>query len=158
MSSAEALEVARAVGIKVEVDGDDLVLEASMAPPKGVIDLLSRHKADIVALLNAADHSWSAEDWRVFFEERAGIAEFDGGLPRCQAEVCAFECCVAEWVIRNTARLPPSGLGCPDVALDGRCWPGWNTDRRVEAVSALMAIGIAPPTELPDDFGKNRGA
>jgi hypothetical protein len=35
------------------------------------------------------DH-WSAEDWQAFFDKRAGIAEFDGGLPRAQAEAQAF--------------------------------------------------------------------
>src|SRR5262249_33093321 len=40
---------------------------------------------------------WSAEDWQVFFGERAGIAEFDGELPRLDAETKAFECCIVEW-------------------------------------------------------------
>ena len=26
-----------------------------------------------------AEDGWSAEDWQVFFDERAGIVEFDGG-------------------------------------------------------------------------------
>jgi hypothetical protein len=50
---------------------------------------------------------WSREDWQVFFEERAGIAEFDGGLPRLEAEARAFTCCVAEWLNRNPVRSPP---------------------------------------------------
>jgi hypothetical protein len=33
MSAAEALKVARAVGIRVEIGSDDLVLEAPTAPP-----------------------------------------------------------------------------------------------------------------------------
>jgi hypothetical protein len=90
MSTAEALKAARAVGIRIEIDGDDLVLEASAAPPPSVLDLLSRHKAGIVTLLRPADDSWSAEDWQVFFDERAGIAEFDGGLSRGHAEAHAF--------------------------------------------------------------------
>ena len=51
MSAAEALKAARAVGIRVGVDGEELVLEASAPPPCAVLDLLSRHKADSVALL-----------------------------------------------------------------------------------------------------------
>ena len=43
----------------------------------------------------------SAEDWQVYFDERAGIAEFDGGLPRAEAEARAFECCVVERLNRN---------------------------------------------------------
>jgi hypothetical protein len=86
MSAADALKAARAAGIRLWVGGDALMLEASAAPPPAVLDLLSRHKAGIVTLLRPADDGWSAENWHVFFDERAGIAEFDGGLPRGQAE------------------------------------------------------------------------
>src|ERR1700730_15934729 len=51
MSAAEALKAARAAGISVRIDGDDLLLEAPTAPPPAVLDILSRHKADIVTLL-----------------------------------------------------------------------------------------------------------
>jgi hypothetical protein len=44
---------------------------------------------------------WSAEGWQVFFDERAGIAEFDSGLPRPQAEAQALACCVTEWLNHN---------------------------------------------------------
>ena len=45
MSAAEALKAARAAGIELGIDGDDLVLEATAPPPAAVLDLLSRHKA-----------------------------------------------------------------------------------------------------------------
>jgi hypothetical protein len=67
-------QAARAAGIRLGIDGDDLVLEASAPPPPAMIDLLSRHKAGIVALLRPAEDGWSAEDWQVFFDERAGRA------------------------------------------------------------------------------------
>jgi hypothetical protein len=54
---------------------------------------------------DAAGHCWSGEDWRAFFDERAAIAEFDGGLPREQAEARAFTYCVAEWLNRNPPRI-----------------------------------------------------
>lgn len=101
MSAAEALKAARAAGIQLGIDCDDLMLEASAPPPPAVIDLLSRHKAGIVALLRPTEDGWSAEDWQVFFDERAGIVEFDGGLPRPEAEARAFAFCVAEWLNRN---------------------------------------------------------
>jgi len=174
MNAAEVLQVARAAGVRIGIDGGDLVLEASAPPPLAVLDLLSCYKASIVALLSSADDSWSAEDWRVFFEERAGIAEFDGGVARGQAEACAFACCIAEWLKRNPRRsppercracggvhehepLPPSGIGSTDhVWLHAHCRPAWYTGREVEAVTALVAIGISLPTELPDDIGKTR--
>jgi hypothetical protein len=55
-----------------------------------VLELLSSHKADILRLLGPANDGWSPEDWRVFFKERAAILEFDGGLPRAEAEARAF--------------------------------------------------------------------
>jgi hypothetical protein len=82
MSAVEALKAARAAGIDLALDGDDLVLSAASAPPPGVLDALSRHKAEVVALLRPGRDGWSGEDWLAFFDERAGIAEFDGGLPR----------------------------------------------------------------------------
>ena len=51
MSAADALKAARAAGIRLGIDGDDLVLEASAPPPAAVLDLLSRHKAGVVTLL-----------------------------------------------------------------------------------------------------------
>lgn len=47
------------------------------------------------------DDDWSAEDWQVFFDERAGIAEFDGGLSRPEAEAQASACCMEEQMARK---------------------------------------------------------
>lgn len=33
--------------------------------------------------------SWTEKDWEMEFEERAAIMEFDGGLPRAEAESAA---------------------------------------------------------------------
>lgn len=176
MSAAEALKTARAAGVELRLDGDDLVLEASAPPPAAVLDLLSRHKPSIAALLRPGRDGWSAQDWQVFFEERAGIAEFDGGLPRPTAEARAFACCVGEWMNRTFERSPPGrclacggGDDAHDVLLPhgiqltghawlhSRCWLAWHAGRKAEAAAALAAMGIAAPTEVPDDFGKNGG-
>jgi hypothetical protein len=53
-----------------------------------------RHKAGVVALLRPGEDGWSAE-WQAFYDEGAAIAQFDGGLPRAQAETHAFACWVA---------------------------------------------------------------
>ena len=98
VNAATALDAARAAGLSIVTDGDDLVLQASVSPPVAILDLLSIHKPEIVTLLRPGNDGWSGEDWREFFEERAGIAEFDGGLPRDQAEARAFSCCVGEWL------------------------------------------------------------
>jgi hypothetical protein len=39
--------------------------------------------------------SLTNEDWQAYFDERAGIREFDGGLPRAEAERLAAEETVA---------------------------------------------------------------
>jgi len=176
MSAAEALKAARAAGIELGIDGADLVLEASAPPTAAVLGLLSRHKAGIVTLLRPGRDGWSAEDWQVFFDERAGIAEFDGNLPRAQAEVRSFACCVGEWLNRNPVRSPQGHcLGCGGgdhghdpllpfgieptgyAWLHSRCWPAWHAGRKAEAVAAMTAMGIATRAVFPDDFGKNGG-
>jgi hypothetical protein len=177
MSAVEALKSARAGGIRLGIDGDDLVLEASAPPPPAVIDLLSRNKAGIVALLRPGRDGWSTEDWRIFFEERVGIIEFDGGLPPAEVEAQAFACCVVKWLNNNPERSPAGRcLRCGDreyahdpllpygtepdghVWLHSRCWPAWHAGRKAEAVAALATMGIAPMPEFPDNFGKNAGA
>lgn len=117
-----------------------------------------------MALLRLPDDGWSAEDWQVFFDERAGIAEFDGGLSRGQAEAHALACCAVEWLNRNPVRSPPGRClrcGCGDRAHDpllsysahstgdawlhSRCWPAWYAGRKTEAVAALATMGIGHP-------------
>jgi hypothetical protein len=106
----------------------------------------------------------SVEDWLAFFSERADVAEFDGHLPRSQAEARAFACCLAEWQDRNPVRSPPGRcLGCgrddhdralgPIVPfgtestghawLHSRCWPAWHAGRRAGAAAALAGMGIS---------------
>ena len=133
-----------------------------------MLDALSRHKAEIMVLLRPAEDGWSAEDWQVFFEERAGIVEFDGGLPRAEAEAQAFACCVVEWLNRNPERSSAGRcLGCGDrehahdpllpygvepaghVWLHSRCWPAWYEARKAKAASALAAMGIMAPVFHP---------
>ena len=161
MSAAEALRAAHNAGIGLHVDGVDLVLEASAPPPAAVLDLLGRHKADLIALLRSGDDDWSVEDWRALYDERAGIMEFDGGLARPEAEALAFECCVVEWLNRTfECSLPGSCLACGGadsvhdallprgveptghVWLHSRCWPAWHAGRKADAVTALKSMGI----------------
>ena len=156
MSAVAALKAARAAGVHLGIDGDHLVLKAASAPPTAVLDALSRHKAEIVALLRPGRDGWSAEDWQVYFDERAGIAEFDGRLSRAEAEARAFECCVAEWLNRNPVcsspghclecggsehkwdKLLPYGTEPTGRAwLHLRCWETWHANRKAKAVATL---------------------
>jgi hypothetical protein len=167
VSAFQALNAARNAGVRIDVDGDALTLDAEAAPPASVLDLLSRHKAQVIALLRTGSDGWSGEDWRALFDERAGIVEFDGGLPKDQAEARAFACCVAEWLNRNPVRSPPDrclrcgggdyahdallpfGTDQTDLAwLHSRCWDAWHAGRQAEAVAALSTCGISLRTSL----------
>jgi hypothetical protein len=161
VSAAGALKAARASGVELLLDGDDLVLEAIAPPPAEILEQLARHKPAIVALLRPGRDGWSAEDWQVFFDERAETAELVGGLPRSEAEACAFASCVVEWLNRNLVRSPPGRcLACGGgdhrhnallphgvephghAWLHSRCWPTWHSARKADAIAALAAMGI----------------
>jgi hypothetical protein len=164
MTAADALRVARAAGIDIGIDGDDLVLEASSAPPDAVFDTLSRNKEGIIALLRPNGDGWSPEDWQAFFDERAGIAEFDGGQTREAAEARALECCVVEWLNRHPQQSDPGHCAwCRTPEHDGHtvdpfgveeygytwlhheCWGDWRDHRREQARQELTSLGIGPP-------------
>jgi hypothetical protein len=140
MSAAAALKAVRAAGIEIVLDGDDLALSAASAPPAAMLDELAQHKAGIVALLRTGHDGWSGEDWLALFDERAGIAEFDGGLPRAEAEARAFECCVAVWLNRNPVCSSPGHcLECGGRAEVGHAATIWHrADRPCLAASALL--------------------
>ena len=161
MSAAEALKAARAAGIKLAIDGNDLLLEAASEPPAVVLHELSRHKAEIVALLRPRRDGWSADDWQAFFDERAGITEFDGALSRAEAEAQALTCCIVEWLNRNpTPSAPGRCAWCghaesndavvlpygvepgTHIWLHAECWPAWQDTRRSQAREALARMGI----------------
>jgi hypothetical protein len=174
MTAVEAVRAARDAGVKITIDGNDLVLEAGQEPSAEVLNALKRHKAEILVLLSAHSDDWSVEDWRAFYDERVGIAEFDGGLLREDAEWQAFNHCVVEWLNRNPASSAPGhcaacglsdrdgdavvpyGIGGQGHAwLHPACWRGWYQDRKATAVTALVAMGIRVPAKFPKDFGKN---
>ena len=161
MSVVNIIMEARAAGVQLCVEGDDLLLGAGAPPPPAVLELLSRHKPAIVAWLRPGADGWSAEDWHAYFDERAGIAELDGGLPRDQADARALDCCNAEWLEHNPMRSPPGRcLGCGDgdhtneplvpfgtesaghVWLHRGCWKAWYEGRKAAAMTALGEMGI----------------
>lgn len=96
---------------------------------------------------------WTDDDWRVFFEERAAIAEHDGSLSPEDAEAQALECCVVAWMNANPvisdpdrcahcgrpeaggAQVVPFGNG--PVWLHSTCWREWLTQREQKALAVL---------------------
>jgi hypothetical protein len=104
MTALALLETLRASDVRLSPKGDRLAFDA----PAGVMTaelraLVANHKAEVLAVL--------AGDWygaalllisretdtdrraglRYQFEERAGIAEYDGGMGRADAERTAYE-------------------------------------------------------------------
>jgi hypothetical protein len=107
MSPAEVVERAAGDGVLIALSPSGGV------SAKGVQSAVDRwlpairqNKAAIIRLLRPGEDGWSTQDWRAFFGERAGIAEFDGGLSRVEAEASAFTHCGAEWLNRNPMRSP----------------------------------------------------
>jgi hypothetical protein len=161
MSAVQALGEARARGVHLELDGDDLLLEAAGPPPDAILAALSRHKHEVVRLLHSAQDGSSPDYWHVVFHERMAFAEFAGGLTRSDAEAQAFECCVVEWLNRNpapSARGRCAWCGQPEsygaiivpygtepgghAWLHAECWPAWYELRRSNARRALVQMGI----------------
>ena len=167
MTAAETIHMAEASGIRFEVEGPDLILDADFEPPVDVVNAITRDKAEIIELLAPPGDRWTTEDWRAFFDERAAIAEFDGGQSKADAEVLAFECCVLEWLIRHPGHSDPgrcAWCGAPDrdehavvpfwaesnghTWLHPECWPAWSACRRQAAMEALDKLGIEPASAL----------
>jgi hypothetical protein len=171
------IDAARAAGVTVSIDGDSLLLRSGSPPPREVIDALCRHKNEVIDFLQSDRSGRTAQDWRAFFDERAAIAEFEGGLPPRDAEDRAFSACVVEWLNRNPIRSTPNrccwcGGGereenallpfgtehAGHAWMHSACWRPWHEHRQAQAVDFLHALGIAAPIEFPRDFAKNGDA
>ena len=103
----------------LRISGSDLVVDAPAGSLSAdTIEAIRRNKPKILDLIigkggcitppiRAQQRNTSAKwikcDWRAFFDERAGISEIDGGLPRPAAEARAYECCVVKWLNHNPA-------------------------------------------------------
>jgi hypothetical protein len=158
-AAVETLQSALRIGVMVDLDGEDLILEADEEPPGSVLEAIKEQKPAIVALLRRRRLEWSAKDWLAFFHARMDAAE-KNGLSRAQAEAVAVECCLVEWLNRNPVRSPsgrcvwcgrpenagatvvPFGVGEHHAWLHPVCWPAWHAHRRATASLALAAAGI----------------
>jgi hypothetical protein len=76
-------------GLSVSLEGDRVKVENPCRLTDGLRDLIRSHKPDIVRLLSkprAAQNSELRPALREQVEERAAIIEYDGVLPRAEAE------------------------------------------------------------------------
>ena len=170
MTFVSALHDAFSVGVQVAVDGGDLVLEAAAAPPPAIVRALVVNKRAIIALLRPGADGWDAVDWQAFFNERAGVAQFDADLPRTAAEAAAVEECLQRWQSTHLpaslshracaacgSHLEPDAMiafiaGQGSVQLHLGCMGKWAAMRRRDALLALRAFGVvvgAPGEHAP---------
>jgi hypothetical protein len=164
------MKEAEAAGVSVALDGTNLRVSAKRKPPAPILDDLRKHKAEIITLLAHGSDSWSPEDWRTFYDERAAIAQYDGCQTREQAERAGFKYCIVEWLDRHPQSSDPgrcAWCGQPDTGhavvpfgtenqghtwLHPSCWEVWHRDRREKAQRALAAMGLVTPPACPQEI------
>lgn len=104
----------------------------------------------------APARSWTADDWREYFEERLAAAMIDGEQPEAQARAIAYECCIVMWLSLNPTVSDPSRCcycgesghrevlmpfgSAPSAWLHHRCWRPWHHARRERAAAALVEM------------------
>lgn len=103
--------------------------------------------------------SWTAQDWREYYEERLKAAITDGKKSVADARAIAREFCIAGWLTLNpVASSSSSCCYCGGGGKEGvlmpfgsassawlhhRCWRPWYDERRKEAAAALAEVGVA---------------
>lgn len=150
-------------------EGDPEIGDRSVASVANVADVETERLAplDERAAIGAGHNQTQphpddsdADEWLAFFDERAGIAEFDGGLSRAGAEGAAYQFCLLQWQYRNPLRSQPTsccqcgaperagdvllavGLAPNQVWLHDGCWSAWRAVRVAQAEAFLATIGI----------------
>jgi hypothetical protein len=144
MSAAVLLADLAARGVRLQVDGDRIRYRAR----RGALtpDLAERIRQSREGLLRLLAEE--RIELRNQYEERAGVREFDGGLPRAAAEREAWAD-VADDLVGNDSVASAMNIS------DARAW----------AAARLQAAGIVDPESMPpaqrcgrvappdDDFG-----
>jgi hypothetical protein len=77
-------------GVTLRVKDERLVLSSDGPPDEDLLHQLRSAKPAIVVYLRSLA-CWDEDDWNAFYDERAGIIEYEGGLPREQAQAMARE-------------------------------------------------------------------
>jgi TubC N-terminal docking domain len=146
-------------GVLLAREGDKLVLDGpEVLITEALVESVRALKSEILQTLG----SYGSLSWRAHFSERVGIAEFEHGLSRAEAEARAFECCVVEWLNRHPEPSDPgrcAWCGNPDESghavlpfgtdshtwLHPGCWSFWSEKRRGMAEKWLCAAGLTKP-------------
>ena len=90
MSTAALVRRAVDAGVVLQVREERLLLSSDSPPNDDLLHQLRSAKPEVVAYLRGLA-CWDDDDWNALYDERAGIVEFDSGLPRVEAEARAAE-------------------------------------------------------------------
>ena len=153
-----------AAGGRIMMVADRLKVRAPLPLPNELVAQVRRHKADIMTLLQDRKTAWTPEGWRTFYEERAAVAEHDGGLPPAEAAARAYKCSIVAWLNRNPPMQddPHQCIHCGEhmaesealpfltgdsghIWMHDHCHAAWMKRREAEAAGALEHMGIVPP-------------
>ena len=106
MNATQIVKEATAIGIDIAIDGDDLLLKSAVQPPRAVVDLISRHKADILLLLWLGDSGF-ADAFAALEHKRPDYVELER-WQKCLADTRQF--------LRNWGRQADAlGWTAPDL-------------------------------------------
>jgi hypothetical protein len=166
MSALNALALARAHGVRIDLKGDRVRLLSQGPPPDGVLAALKAAKGEIIALMTPdASGATGIHYWAAFDESFADrlAASLEPELARLEAFEHVFE----EWLKRSfdliDAALPHSCAYCGRTEASNpllpfgpnahgrrawvhdQCHQPWRNARQERALAALSAYGIEPP-------------
>jgi hypothetical protein len=158
MTGAEIIALASKKGVAVEVFCGKLRANAESEPDESLVRLLRDNKRAVMDAILAAESE--PDRWRRLVAEKIETIIKMRSLPQASAKAEAFKQVVIEYlddtypdtdprVCAHCRRLDlpltptvPYGVG-RHAWLHPRCWEPWSEQRRVEAIAALAAMGVA---------------
>jgi hypothetical protein len=147
-TARQLLDDLAVIGATVEQAGDRLILRAGpTAIPGALVNRVREAKGDLITMLRGLNSE----------QQKQANKSPDHKFPHQTSEAC-----IVEWLNEHPAPSPPGrcawcgrteSLGTVVLPfgterethtwLHAKCWPSWHQARRVEAIAALGAMGIA---------------
>jgi len=116
-SAVLVLREIEAQGGQVRIEGERLRIRAPRPLPAPLMEKAKAARRELLALLSGT--AWDGEDWLTWITERAAILEYDGELPRAEADRRAYEHAIIEWLNRHPYQGDPGQCaGCGDPIRD----------------------------------------
>jgi len=113
MNAMELLEEVRQMGGNfVPLPGGRLKVRASAPLPEAMLDRLRAAKDELIRALSKTQQSLGSaadpvnEEWKAYFDERAAMRQFCGGIPRNIAEELAWDDTLGEWHRTHPMEFP----------------------------------------------------